>query len=370
MIEDSVRTGAYRRAILQNRELFKDKVVIDVGAGTGILAYFCVLAGAKKVYAIEASSMADWAQRIMEQNGLADRIIVIKGRVEEVELPDDAKEVDIIVSEWMGYFLLYESMFDSVAFARDKWLRPDGYMFPTRATLHFGAMTDPRSHDDVVDFWKDVYGLDMSMLTPFAKKCGFEEPIVDCLYSDSVTSKKSAVIYTFDCMTAGKKNTEKTADEASKMEEETKEEKDDSAMSTEGNETMDDEMAEKDGEKDKEEENPKSKKRMVDTTELDAMDSTFHLEMECDAVLSGFVGWFTVEFPGNFNVVLSTSPFKKETHWKQTLFYFYEPMTLREGTAIEGNIHVRKSREHQRLLDIEISCEADGKKSVQSFIMR
>lgn len=49
---------------------------------------------------------------------------MIKGRIEEVKLPVD--HVDIIISEWMGYFLLFESMLDSVIFARNKWLSVDG----------------------------------------------------------------------------------------------------------------------------------------------------------------------------------------------------------------------------------------------------
>ena len=49
-----------------------------------------------------------------------DKITLIKGKVEEVDLPVD--KVDIIISEWMGYFLLYESMLDTVLVARDKWL--------------------------------------------------------------------------------------------------------------------------------------------------------------------------------------------------------------------------------------------------------
>jgi len=56
---------------------------------------------------------------------------VIKGKIEEIELP--VKEVDIIISEWMGYFLLYESMLDSVIYARDKYLKPGGLMLPERA---------------------------------------------------------------------------------------------------------------------------------------------------------------------------------------------------------------------------------------------
>jgi type I protein arginine methyltransferase len=55
-------------------------------------------------------------------------------------LPVD--KVDIIISEWMGYFLLYESMLDSVLFARDKWLRPGGLMMPDRAKLVVGLIED------------------------------------------------------------------------------------------------------------------------------------------------------------------------------------------------------------------------------------
>lgn len=47
---------------------------------------------------------------------------LVKGKVEDVSLPDGIEKVDIIVSEWMGYCLFYESMLDTVLFARDKWL--------------------------------------------------------------------------------------------------------------------------------------------------------------------------------------------------------------------------------------------------------
>lgn len=47
-------------------------------------------------------------------------VTIIKGKVEEVELPVD--KVDIIISEWMGYCLFYESMLNTVIYARDKWL--------------------------------------------------------------------------------------------------------------------------------------------------------------------------------------------------------------------------------------------------------
>lgn len=60
--------------------------------------------------------------------------------MEEVVLPVD--KVDIIISEWMGYFLLYESMFDSVIYARDRYLVPGGLMFPDEATMYLAGIED------------------------------------------------------------------------------------------------------------------------------------------------------------------------------------------------------------------------------------
>jgi histone-arginine methyltransferase CARM1 len=62
MMQDYIRTGTYQRAILANLPDFKDKVVLDVGAGSGILSFFAIQAGARKVYAVEASTMAQHAE--------------------------------------------------------------------------------------------------------------------------------------------------------------------------------------------------------------------------------------------------------------------------------------------------------------------
>ena len=57
MLQDYVRTNTYYQSITQNAQDFKDKVVLDVGAGSGILSFFAAQAGARKVYAVEASPM-------------------------------------------------------------------------------------------------------------------------------------------------------------------------------------------------------------------------------------------------------------------------------------------------------------------------
>lgn len=70
----------------------------------------------------------------------APQVTIIRGKVEEITLP--VERVDIIVSEWMGYFLFYESMLDTVIYARDKWLVPDGLILPDRATLTLVGIED------------------------------------------------------------------------------------------------------------------------------------------------------------------------------------------------------------------------------------
>ena len=101
---------------------------------------FAVQAGAKHVYAIDMSTIIEKAREIVKVNGMDDKITLIQGKMEEIELPVD--KVDIIISEWMGYFLLYESMLDTVLYARDKYLAPGGLIFPDKATIHMAAIED------------------------------------------------------------------------------------------------------------------------------------------------------------------------------------------------------------------------------------
>jgi protein arginine N-methyltransferase 1 len=189
MLKDSNRTRAYQQAIENNPEDFKDKIVLDIGCGTGILSIFAARAGAKHVYAIENAEIAHFAREIIKRNGLSDKITVIKGKMEEIELP--VKSVDIIISEWMGYFLLYESMLDCVLWARDKYLnKKTGKMLPDTATVYIAAIEDGSYKAQKKNFWKNVYGVDMSVLTPTVMK----EPLVDYVNRDMIMSDSAKVL--------------------------------------------------------------------------------------------------------------------------------------------------------------------------------
>ena len=140
MLKDDVRTLSYRNAIYQNRHLFQNKVVLDVGCGTGILSMFAAKAGASRVIGVDMSNIIHHAREIVAENNLDHIITLVQGKMEEVELPVD--KVDIIISEWMGYFLLYESMLDTVLVARDKYLVEGGIIFPDKAVMYIAGIED------------------------------------------------------------------------------------------------------------------------------------------------------------------------------------------------------------------------------------
>ncbi|CAG8978088.1 hypothetical protein HYALB_00000760 [Hymenoscyphus albidus] len=162
MLKDTIRTDAYRDFIYNNKDLFAGKVVLDVGCGTGILSMFCAKAGASRVISVDNSAIIDKARENIFNNGFADKITCLRGKIEEVKLPVD--KVDIIVSEWMGYCLLYEAMFDSVIWARDKYLQPDGLMVPSHINMWVAPVADPDYISDHIAFWRDVYGFDMKSM--------------------------------------------------------------------------------------------------------------------------------------------------------------------------------------------------------------
>uniref|UniRef100_A0A673HLU3 type I protein arginine methyltransferase n=1 Tax=Sinocyclocheilus rhinocerous TaxID=307959 RepID=A0A673HLU3_9TELE len=192
MLKDKVRTESYRDFMYRNMEVFKGKVVLDVGCGTGILSMFAAKAGARKVIAVDQSEIIYQAMDIVRSNKLEDTITLIKGRIEEIDLP--VEKVDIIISEWMGYFLLFESMLDSVLYARDWYLAEDGLVYPDRCNISLAAVGDTQKHSDRIAFWDDVYGFKMRCM----KKAVIPEAAVEMLKPETVISKP-AVVKTIDC---------------------------------------------------------------------------------------------------------------------------------------------------------------------------
>ena len=110
-------------------------------------------------------------------------------------------QVDIIISEWMGYFLFYESMLDTVLLARDRWLAPGGVIFPDKASVLLCAIEDAQYRADKIDFWEDVYGFDFSAI----RGAALAEPLVDTVAAEQVVSSV-AVVKTIDIATMTKED--------------------------------------------------------------------------------------------------------------------------------------------------------------------
>ena len=76
MLKDEVRTLSYRNSMWHNKHLFKGKVVLDVGCGTGILSMFAAKAGAAKVIGVDMSSIVEYARKIVEVRKHSDKVFI------------------------------------------------------------------------------------------------------------------------------------------------------------------------------------------------------------------------------------------------------------------------------------------------------
>lgn len=290
MISDYSRTETYRKGI-EDSGLVKDKIVLDVGAGSGILSMFAARAGAKHVYAIEPSAVATDAQEIISENGLGDKITIVRKLSEDLTLEDlDGNKPDVIISEWMGYFLYFEGMLPSVIKAR-QFFGNTALMLPQKCTLNLGLLTHQEYYDDIYKKWTDPklnpWGFKFS---PLARYQHTGDSLVDTVPHWQVTG--DVKIHELDCNTADHDD----VDFHSKFK----------------------------------------------FTDLKGKSSPFKIY--------GVVGWFSTNFTDK--IVLDTSPKAENTHWRQTIFLFKKPVD-HAADELEGSIDVRRL-DNNRDLDIRL----------------
>ncbi len=166
LLRDEYRTQRYLEAL--RAVVRPTDIVLDIGTGSGVLAAGAVMAGAKHVYAIEASSMAQVARNVFEANGLSDRITVIEGWSTEIELPERA---DILVSEIISNGIFGQNILHVTHDAVQRLLKPDARLIPSGVRL-YGQLAEVSADwlgkqqftPELVAQWKQTYGIDFSPL--------------------------------------------------------------------------------------------------------------------------------------------------------------------------------------------------------------
>jgi len=160
MIGDVHRVDAYERAL---RELVHPgDVVLDLGAGTGLLSMMAARRGAR-VHAVESMSVAAVAQRLVHDNGLSDRVRIHRADVRDLA---PVERVDLIVSDFMGRFVADDAMLQAMQAAL-RWLKPGGRVCPARVALRLAPVAlAPFAPVDV--FTAPVAGLDLGALVAVA----------------------------------------------------------------------------------------------------------------------------------------------------------------------------------------------------------
>jgi len=319
MLQDSHRTGSYYTAIVSNPACFEGKVVLDVGAGTCILAMFAAQAGAKQVFAIEATDMAKRGKKIVEANGLGDKIRVIQGTVETITLPC---KVDIIVSEWMGYLLLRESMLDSVLLARDRWLKPGGSMYPSHSTLFLAPVTGTKAFKQKREQWEheeqhwSSFESDMSQ---------WYDIKFDSMQEEFMAEQQKYYLRTGAFVNLTQKQLIGPCKALFELD---------------------------------------LLKVQIADLQNPSEPSKCTLRVVRDGLIEGFCGYFDAVFKGSpenpveQEVTLTTAPTNGPgTHWGQQAFGFYPPLNARRGDALECSVLITRQKSNPRLLALETTFE-------------
>jgi protein arginine N-methyltransferase 1 len=297
--------------------------------------------------------MAKHAESVMKANGVDGIVTVIQGAVEEIELPieEDGLEadgsptqvVDIIISEWMGYFLLRESMLDSLIRARDKFLKPTtGLMFPSHTTMYFAPVFDEeerkasaQEYANAMSDWhefaettKAAYGVDMNVLESDYEREQKEYYCLSSRWSElrpEAVLAEPAMVKHLDMITC----------------------------------TIDDSRGILAG----------------------APNCMFDFEIdgtEVSGSVSGFAGWFTADFKSRTDDVgrdvapklphpafLSTGPENGYTHWGQQTFHLVSSIPLFPGqiTRISGSLEMTRTKENSRLYNCRITYSSSRRNS-------
>ncbi|WFD05901.1 type I protein arginine methyltransferase [Malassezia vespertilionis] len=334
MLQDAVRTSTYQNAIVLHPSSFEDKVVMDVGAGNGILSLFAIQAGAKVVYAVEAAGVVACLHRLVDAAApedddapnawVRDKLAIVHSRIEDVtpqkltaslpkKIQAEEGKVDTLVSECLGVLLVHERMCESYIDARDRFLRPEGAMFPRTGSLCFSLLSDARLWSEVHargEWWntENFYGVNLTPFLDASRKEAFMSPVIGCFSpSHVVGARTDPVTAAYMC--------------------------------------PDDVVS----------------RYLVDFSSISMEElREFDVPVAWDCVeepvvVHGLGAWFDLsflqageEYKNDTNGTMTTSPFAPATHWAQVRMLFTEPLALNRGQRVLGTLHfkVNESRSY------------------------
>ena len=296
MLIDSVRTFTYYKAIAEGASV-EEKTVLDVGTGSGILSLFAAHAGAKKVYAIEASDIAYYAQKLIDSNNYQDTIVLLNKKVEDIK-ENEIEKVDILISEPLGVMLVHERMLDTYIIARDRFLKEGGKMIPSSSTLYFMPFCDETLYNNFkmkVEFWNNSKFLGVDLTS---------------LYEDALSEKMKKVVigpYNPKCHVC---------------------------------------------------DIPVSK--YFDFTSIKAEDLLeFSVKLEYKipkaTLVHGIGCWFDAVL--GEGIILSTSPSNPVTHWYQSRLLLKEPLAVNKNQTLKGELKFKANREQSYFVYLRLEIE-------------
>lgn len=237
---------------------------------------------------------------------------MINSKVEDFKLPDDEK-VDVIVSEWMGFYLLHEGMLDSVIFARDNFLKPNGLIFPETATIYTAPCrynnlyiltfflkeifsSVPSFYDD----WDEVNGISMKHFASSLRRQSLKKPETILISPEHILSQPEIISW-LDL-------------------------------------------------------------KEVTKSDLDEIKTEILVVANKSDKFQGICIWFTCSFPSTKTepVILSTDPDDPPTHWKQTVIVLPDEAIVEEKEPIAYEICLKRVKECHRRYNIELTlCDPE-----------
>jgi len=236
--------------------------------------------------------MCALSRKIIDQNGYADRVTVLEGEAGDVQLPDGTL-ADVLISEWMGFYLLHESMLDAVVTARDRLLRCDGIVFPSTATLYACPVSLKEYCAQNFDFWQDICGFDFSEAGSVMRQKCLKSPEVMSVSEKSLLAQPQQLL-SIDL-------------------------------------------------------------QYVNAADVCTVMASLDFVVQRNDLMHGFALWFDVQFDGCHSVTLDTSPSAAPTHWQQTVILLPSTLLVNRDSLVQCRMLLQQAdNQHSYNITVEM----------------